>query len=132
MVVVDASVLVRALVRTEGSAAAVEWIERHALIAPDMILAETANALWRYVRAGRMDNGMARLLLKDAAPLIDRLVPSIELIDSAIAIACDAGRPVYDCLYLALARSEQAGLVTADRRLAAIARSFDVATELIP
>lgn len=68
MVVVDASVLVRALVRTEGSAAAVEWIERHALIAPDMILAETANALWRYVRAGRMDNGMARLLLKDAAP----------------------------------------------------------------
>jgi predicted nucleic acid-binding protein len=132
MVVVDASVLVRALVRTEGSTAAIESIERNDLIAPDIVLVETANALWRYVQAGRIDTGMAQLLLKNGAPLIDRLVPSIDLIDNALAIACDARHAVYDCLYLELARSEQAGLVTADKKLAVIARNFGVATDLIP
>ncbi|WP_336800285.1 type II toxin-antitoxin system VapC family toxin [Kaistia sp. MMO-174] len=131
MAVVDASILVRALVRTEGSAAAVEWIEGHPLSAPDIILVETANALWRYVQAGRKDCDMARLLLKEAPLVIDRIVPSVELLDSAIAIACDAQHPVYDCLYLALAGAEQAVLGTADRKLASIAQSRGVATELI-
>lgn len=131
MVVVDASVLVRALVRADNSVAAAKWIEQHALIAPDIILVETANALWRYVQAGRMDSDMARLLLKEAALVIDRIIPSAELLDSAITIACEAQHPVYDCLYLALAGSERAMLGTADRELAAIAQGRGIATDLI-
>lgn len=131
MVVVDASVLVRSLVRTESTAAAVDAIERNALLAPDLILTETANALWRYVQAGMMDGDMAQQLLTNAGLVIDRFVPATSLTDRALALACRNRHPVYDCIYLALAQSEQTGLITADRKLAMIARNCDVETELL-
>ncbi|MFM9099788.1 MAG: type II toxin-antitoxin system VapC family toxin [Cyanobium sp.] len=39
----------------------------------------------------------------------------------ALALACHLNHPVVDCLYLALARREAATLVSADRRLNALA-----------
>ena len=39
----------------------------------------------------------------------------------ALALACHLDHPVYDCLYLALARREAALLLTADQRLLQLA-----------
>lgn len=39
----------------------------------------------------------------------------------ALALACHLNHPVYDCLYLALARREAALLLTADQRLKRLA-----------
>jgi predicted nucleic acid-binding protein len=39
----------------------------------------------------------------------------------ALALACHLDHPVYDCLYLALARREAAQLLTADQRLEKLA-----------
>jgi predicted nucleic acid-binding protein len=39
----------------------------------------------------------------------------------ALALACHLDHPVYDCLYLALARREAAVLLTADQKLMALA-----------
>ena len=39
----------------------------------------------------------------------------------ALALACHLNHPVYDCLYLALARREAAAVLTADKRLMALA-----------
>ena len=47
---------------------------------------------------------------------IDVLVSAAGLAPRAVAIAGQLDHPVYDCLYLALAEAEQAGLVTADLR----------------
>lgn len=131
MVVVDASVLVRSLVRTTNTAAAVDAIERNSLLAPDLILTETANALWRYVQAEMMDGDIAQQLLTNARNVIDRFVPATSLTERALALACQNRHPVYDCMYLALAQSEQARLITADRRLALLARNCGVETELL-
>ncbi|MEB3297655.1 MAG: hypothetical protein VKL23_08995 [Cyanobacteriota bacterium] len=38
-----------------------------------------------------------------------------------MALACHLNHPVYDCLYLALARREAASLISSDRRLNALA-----------
>lgn len=40
------------------------------------------------------------------------------LLAAAIALACDLGHPVYDCLYLALADSLDTAVVTADQKFA--------------
>ena len=47
--------------------------------------------------------------------------PDRQLQAEALALACHLDHPVYDCLYLALARREAATLVSADRRLNALA-----------
>ncbi len=39
----------------------------------------------------------------------------------ALALACHHDHPVYDCLYLALARREAATLISMDRRLQQLA-----------
>ncbi len=57
----------------------------------------------------------------DARDLVDQIEPDRHLQVEALAMACHLNHPVYDCLYLALARREAATLLTADRRLQSLA-----------
>ena len=53
--VVDASVALRWFVEAPGSAAAAQLLSgRERLIAPDLIVAEVANAAWKLARAGEI------------------------------------------------------------------------------
>jgi len=56
-------------------------------------------------------------LLADDCDLVDRVEPDRQLQAEALALACHLNHPVYDCLYLALARREAATLISTDRRL---------------
>jgi predicted nucleic acid-binding protein len=60
-------------------------------------------------------------LLADAADLVDQIETDRHLQVEALALACHLNHPVYDCLYLALARREAAFLLTADQRLQRLA-----------
>jgi len=51
--------------------------------------------------------------LSRAAALVDHIEPDRHLRVEALALACHLDPPVYDCLYLALARREAAVLLTA-------------------
>lgn len=62
-----------------------------------------------------------QLLLADARDLVDQIDPDRHLQVEALALACHLDHPVYDCLYLALARREAAVLLTADQRLQRLA-----------
>ena len=53
--------------------------------------------------------------------LVDQFEPDRELQVEALALACHLDHPVYDCLYLALARREAARILTADQRLQRLA-----------
>jgi predicted nucleic acid-binding protein len=88
------------------------------LVVPDLFWAELANILWKAVRQGRWMIGTAQAAL---AALKERnlpTVPSLTLLEEAFAIASTFDRTVYDSLYVALAISSRAQLVTADERLA--------------
>jgi predicted nucleic acid-binding protein len=116
--VVDASIAVKWLVDEPLSAAAALLLEDEpVLMAPDLIYAEVANALWAAARRGRLSHAEVReaLDLLADAPLV---VPATakELMIAAAQLASDLDHPVYDCLYLALAIREQRPVVTADRR----------------
>ena len=59
--------------------------------------------------------------LSRAVELVDVIEPDRQLQAEALALACHLDHPVYDCVYLALARREAALLVTADKRLQQLA-----------
>ena len=52
---------------------------------------------------------------------MDVIEPHRHLQAEALALACHLDHPVYDCLYLALARRVAALLLTADQRLLQLA-----------
>lgn len=90
-----------------------------ALIAPDLVVAETCNAAWKWLRLGRIEP----IELDEIASALPRFfaefVGAALLVPRAVAIATQLDHPVYDCLYVALAEARRLPLVTADARLLA-------------
>lgn len=119
--VVDASVAAQWVLGQEGSARAAALRDEDRLIAPSLVAAEVGNAIWKAVRRGDVTRDDALVAIESALLPLDDLVPNEELRVRALAMAIDLDHPVYDCLYLALAEREQCTLVTADRKLGAVA-----------
>jgi predicted nucleic acid-binding protein len=120
--IVDASVLVKLFVDEVGSEQAEELFEIEGdRIAPDLVLAELGNAIWKKHRRGSLTTAQALSAAEDAPGLFDRLVPTPDLFPRAAALSLALDHPIYDCFYIALAEREAAPLVTADDRLLGLA-----------
>ncbi|MBX9700785.1 MAG: type II toxin-antitoxin system VapC family toxin [Acetobacteraceae bacterium] len=118
MLVLDASALAMMLLRETGWERVFALLAEEEPIAPDLLVAETANALWRRVRLGHRTPEEARALMAGAMAPILRLYPMAPLRAQALDLAMRRDHPAYDCFYVALAVREAVPLVTADRRLA--------------
>jgi len=115
MVVVDASVALKWVLDNEdGSSRAIDLIETESLIAPDLWLVECANVLVMKARRGliSVEEAVEALASIEAAPV--RIVPNRPHVAPAQAIALALNKSAYDSLYLAIAVSERATMVTAD------------------
>ncbi|MBY0334092.1 MAG: type II toxin-antitoxin system VapC family toxin [Acetobacteraceae bacterium] len=117
MLVVDASALVMVLLHEDGWERVFDLLAAEEPIAPDLLVAEAANALWRRVRAGGRTADEARALMADAMAPITRLVPTAALRERALDLALRRDHPAYECFYVALAMREAIPLLTADRRI---------------
>jgi predicted nucleic acid-binding protein len=88
--------------------------QRAKLIAPELLVPECANVLWKKVRRQELSKEQALL----AAGLLERaeieLLPMRPLLEPATRIAIDLDHPAYDCLYLALAAANKCRFITAD------------------
>jgi predicted nucleic acid-binding protein len=93
------------------------------LIAPDLIVAEIGNALWKKSRAGDFDIAHTEEAFKLLNSAGLALTHSGTLVATAVRLADRMAHPVYDCLYLALAQKRGAELVTLDKRMAAAAKA---------
>jgi len=87
------------------------------VLAPDLLLVEVANALWKKTAAKEISAREA-----DAAfDLVRRsgidLRPTGPLLARAMDVARRLAHPAYDCVYLALAEREHAAFVTPDQHL---------------
>ncbi|HEX3673871.1 MAG TPA: type II toxin-antitoxin system VapC family toxin [Rhizomicrobium sp.] len=123
MIVIDASVALKWVLPEDDSDLA-DALRAEKLIAPPLWLIESANALWRNVLSGKITaNDSTRLFAKLAAAPV-----AVSHADSDVAEALDLAirlsHPIYDCIYLALARRENTHVVTADRRFHAVAAKF--------
>ncbi len=117
--VVDASVAVKWYVPEVGSDVASALLDGAALLlAPDILVAEFGNTVWKKVRKGELKHGEAKHIINtfiSACPVALR--PSIVLLRGAFDVALRLQRPIYDALYLALAVVEGCSCVTADDAL---------------
>lgn len=117
--VVDASVAVKWLVAEEGSDAARDLGENgDEMHAPRLMASEIANALWRKARLGEIELSEAGAMIAAVPGMPVRWSSDEEVCADALRLALALDRPVYDCMYLALAHRLGAMLVTADLRFA--------------
>jgi len=99
-----------------------------ATLAPQLMVAEASNALWKYVRAGVLAPAEAHRGLEACLELVDQLVELEPLAAEALDLALVAQRPVYDMYFVVLARRHSAMLLTADDSLGALARGMGIRT----
>ena len=87
------------------------------MLAPDLLLTEVANALWRKTARREILPVEADRALDLVTESGIDLRPTAPLLTRAMQFARRLNHPVYDCVYLALAEHEHASFITADRRL---------------
>lgn len=115
--VIDASVAIKWFVPEEGFELALALSRGHRLVAPDLLVIECANILWKKSRRSEIskeDASLAGRLLEGAEI---ELVPMRELVEKTIGFAIELDHPAYDCAYLALASNLACPFVTADENL---------------
>jgi len=111
--IVDASVAVKWLVQEIDSQAAQRLLDSdEKLVAPDFVLVETANVLWKKTQRRELKAEQAVAGIRALPTYFEQLMPSAPLLPRALAIAIEVGHPVYDCLYLACAELLEVRLVT--------------------
>jgi predicted nucleic acid-binding protein len=116
--VIDASIAIKWLVE-EADSSQVAELMRLPVRAPDLLIPECMNALWKKVtRRELFENealAAARVLQKSAIIF----EPTLPLAPEILKLSLQLSHPAYDCAYLALAVSTNSELVTADEKLIA-------------
>ena len=87
-------------------------------LVPDLFFAEFANILWKAQLRDRCDAALVDSAVREMISLGIPAFSSFSLIEAAIQIARAYRRPVYDCIYVALAVETRSEMVTADELLA--------------
>ena len=119
--IVDASVAVKWFAAEENSdRARALFASGEALIAPDLVLAEVSNVMWKKLRRGLLPPDQVMTAARRLPQYFERLIPIGELVERATELTITLDHPVYDCFYLALAERERLPLVSADNRLLAL------------
>lgn len=86
------------------------------VIAPTLYDAEVANVLWKYVKAGYIDEQNAQLIMALLLKLVDSYSDTSELAVEALHEAVRLNHTVYDLYYMVLARRNGAVLLTVDEK----------------
>lgn len=114
--VIDASIAVKWVVEESGTPEALA-LRSAALLAPDLLIPECANILWKKTRLGQLTQAEASA----AAGLLERadveLCPMRTHLQAATALAIELDHPACDCIYVALAMEKGCVFATADQRL---------------
>jgi predicted nucleic acid-binding protein len=91
--------------------------QRAKLIAPELLIAECANILWKKVRLDELSKAEALT----AAPLLQaadiELLPMQILFEATTRMSIEIDNPAYGCIYVVMAVENKCQFVTADQRL---------------
>lgn len=116
-VVVDASVVVAGLVDSGRPGRwAEELLAADALVAPELVMVESADVLRRAALAGQISDDVATLAHGDLTALRVGLLPYEPFAERVWQLR--ANLSAYDAWYVAVAEAIDAPLATLDRRLA--------------
>jgi predicted nucleic acid-binding protein len=133
IVVLDASAAVEIVLQRDGAEQLgdvlrqADWV-----IAPTLFISEVTNVFWKYQNILDYPYASCEKSIEQAIALPDDYLNEIDLYREAFNMACKLNRPVYDMLYLILARRNSAVLLTMDKKLkgAALKSGVEVSLEL--
>jgi len=127
--VLDASAAVHLVMNGDHAPRLAERLGASAIVtAPSLFCSEVANALWKYVRAGKLSLDLASQRVEECIGLTDSLVPERSLVQEALVAAARQQRSVYDMMYAVLARRSGAAVITMDRPLALRLEEMEIAS----
>lgn len=96
------------------------------VIAPHLLQCEAANALWKYVHAGRMSKEEASDCLTNALALVTEFRDMRALLPEVFAESIRLDHPAYDLFYFVFARRNDATMYTLDKKLIALCEEHGV------
>lgn len=114
--VIDASIAVKWVVEEHGTPEALALRQKAKLIAPELLVAECANILWKKVKREELLKQEALLAARLLQGAEIELLPTRSLFEAATRMSIEIDHPAYDCLYIALAVEKECPFVTADER----------------
>lgn len=118
--VVDTSVVVKWVIPESGigiedATDAALALLAHELSAPDCIVGEFANALFKKVQRKEIGAAQARAAFS-ILPNAVELFPAANLVEAALHLSLEIVHPVHDCIFLVGAIQHDLILITADLR----------------
>jgi predicted nucleic acid-binding protein len=127
-VILDANCAIEiALNKKEGERLKALLDESDQVLAPDLLLPEFVNVLWKYHQFDHLSSELCDQALSTLLEMVDTFVPSREIYRDAFALSrAQKTRAGYDMFYLALALRENAVLLTLDATLKKEARRAGV------
>jgi predicted nucleic acid-binding protein len=123
-VVLDANCAIEiALNKKEGERLKAVLDESDEVLAPDLLVPEFVNTIWKYRQFDQLSLDLCEEALTRLLDLVETFVPSTEIYRDAFALSrAQKTRAAYDMFYLALALRENAILLTLDGTLKKEAR----------
>lgn len=115
--IIDASIAIKWVVEEEGTEQALRLRGRYHFAAPDLLVAECANILWKKAQRNELTLEEAQLASRLLQQADIELIGMRGFLEEATRLAIQLGHPAYDCIYLAVAKQKQCVFVTADERL---------------
>lgn len=117
--VLDCSVALKTVLPESDSSKAIRLLTDyassvHELIAPDIFAPEIANGLASAERQGRIRAGESTVFLNDILTNAPAFRSSLPLLARAVELSVQSRQAPYDCIYLALAESENCAMLSAD------------------
>ncbi len=124
MIVADASAVIEALLGTSAGLVVAQQLFKtgESVHAPHLIDLEVAHAIRRYVAIGDIDEARGRAAISNMVDMQIRRYPHDVLLQRVWELRGNLS--AYDAVYVALAETLDAPLLTRDRRLADGARRF--------
>lgn len=115
--VIDASVAIKWVVEEPGTAEALALLRTSKLMAPELLVPECANVLWKKAQRKEILQEQAWLAARLLQAAEIEIRPTRSLLERTTRLAIEFDHPAYDCLYIALAVENDCPFVTADEQL---------------
>lgn len=132
MIVADSSVLIRYFSKEDGWEEAEKIIEQ-GVMTFDLAVKEIANALWKKVLREEMAEKDAVKIISDLEDgEVIRLENQAGYIEEAFHIAIRRRIPIYDALFISLAKNKRLELVTCDKKQSEAAEEEGVRVWYLP
>jgi len=101
-------------------------VEADWVIAPTLFISEVTNTVWKYQKFADFPYRSCEKTLEQALALPDDFINELDLYREAFKLSCTLNHPVYDMLYLVIARRNNGLLLTLDKKLVKAANKCSV------